>query len=89
MKSLGKTYKNTPKGRSGIPTKPGAYNLRNRNGEIIYTGITENLKRRIKEHHYDKSKHFAYITITSTKTKKQAKNIETKRLKYKKPRLNK
>ena len=88
MLKLGKSYNNTPKGRSEIPAKPGAYNLRNKSGEIIYTGETENLKRRIKEHHYDKTKHFSSITITSTKTKKQAKNIETRRLRAKKPRLN-
>ncbi len=29
------------------------------------------LKRRIKEHHYDKTKHFAYITITSIKTRRK------------------
>ena len=89
MIRLGKTYKNSPKGRSEIPAKPGTYNLRNRNGKVIYTGMTNDLKRRIKEHHYDKSKHFTYITITSTKTKQQAKKIEMKRLKYHKPSLNK
>ena len=86
---MGKTYKNTPKGRSELPSKPGAYNLKNRNGETIYTGMTKNLKKRIKEHHYDKSKHFSYITIKPTKSKQQAKTIEKKRLKYHKPSLNK
>lgn len=86
---MGKTYKNTPKGRSELPSKPGTYNLKNRNGETIYTGMTKNLNRRIKEHHYDKSKHFSYITFISTKSKQQAKKIEKKRLKYHKPSLNK
>jgi len=86
---LGKTYKNSPKGRSELPSKPGTYNLKNRNGETIYTGMTKNIKRRIKEHHYDKSKHFSYITFISTKSKQQAKKIEKKRLKYHKPLLNK
>ena len=70
---MGKTYKNTPKGRSKLPSKPGTYNLKNRNGETVYTGMTKNLNRRIKEHHYSKSKHFSYITITLTKSKQQAK----------------
>lgn len=64
---VNKTYKNTPKGRSEIPKKSGAYNLRNKKGVVIHTGITTNLKRRIKEHHYDKSKKFTYITIITTK----------------------
>ena len=86
---MAKTYKNTPKGRSELPSKPGTYNLKNRNGETIYTGMTKNLNRRIKEHYYDKSKHFSYITFTPTKSKQQAKRIEKKRLKYHKPSLNK
>ena len=85
---MGKTYKNTPKGRSEIPTQPGAYNLRKRNGEVIYTGMTSNLKRRITEHHYDRLKNFSYITITETKTKQQAKRVKTKRLSYRKPSKN-
>lgn len=78
---MGKTYKNTPKGRSELPSKSGAYNLKNRNGETIYTGTTKNLYKRIKGHHYDKSKNFSYITIIPTKSKQQAKTIEKKRLK--------
>lgn len=64
---MDKTYKNTAKGRSEIPKKPGTYNLKNKKGVVIHTGITTNLKRRIKEHHYDKSKNFTYITIITTK----------------------
>lgn len=86
---LGKTYKNTSMGRSKIPAKPGTYNLRSRNGEVIYTGLTNNLKRRIKEHHYDRSSQFSYVTFSKAKTKKQAKSIEMKRLKRRKPILNK
>lgn len=85
---MGKTYKNTPKGRSEIPIQPGAYNLRKRNGEVIYTGMTSNLKRRITEHHYDRKKRFSYITITETKTKQKAKKVESKRLRYSKPSKN-
>jgi len=86
---LGKTYKNTPKGRSKLPSKPGAYNLKNRNGKTVYTGETKNLNSRIKDHHYDKSKHFSYITITPTKSKQRAEKIEKKRLKYHKLSLTK
>ncbi len=89
MLKLVKIFKNTPKGRSELPSRPGAYNLKNQKGEVIYTGMTENLNRRIKEHHYDKSKHFAYITITPTKSKHEANMIENNRLKYHKSALNK
>lgn len=85
---MGKTYKNTPKGRSELPSKPGTYNLKNRNGETIYKGSTKNVNRRIKEHHYDKSKSFSYITFRPTKSKEQAKKIEKKRLKHHKLSLN-
>ncbi len=60
-----KIYANTPKGRSEIPEESGAYNLRNNKGVIIHTGVTNNLKRRIKEHHYDTSKPFASVEIIS------------------------
>jgi len=70
---LRKTYKNTSKGRSVIPAKPGTYNLRDRNGEVIYEGLTNNLKRRIKEHHYDRSTHFSYVTVSEATTKERAK----------------
>ncbi len=86
---MGKTYGNTPKGRFEIPKKPGAYNLRNKRGVVIYTGMTNNLKRRIKEHSYDKSKQFTSITITATKTKSQANKLENKRLHSKKLPYNK
>ena len=72
----GKTYKNTPKGRSELPTKRGEYDLKNRKGEVIYKGKTKNINRRIKEHHYDKSKDFSYITIIPKKSQKEAKRLE-------------
>lgn len=84
-----KTYSNTNKSRNQIPKKPGAYNLKNRQGKTTYTGMTKNLNRRIKEHHYDKSKHFTSVTITPTKTKIQANKLENKRLSSKKPAYNK
>lgn len=58
-----KTFKNSPKGRSEIPNRSGSYILLDKRGKKIYEGITNNLKRRIKEHHYDKSKDFSYIKI--------------------------
>jgi len=51
--------------------------------------MTKNLNRRIKEHHYDKSKHYAKVSITPTKTKSQAKRIEKQRLSNRKPSYNK
>lgn len=63
MKLKEKTFKNSPKGRSEIPEKAGSYILLDKNGKGIYDGVTDNLKRRIKEHYYDKSKHFSYIRI--------------------------
>ncbi len=47
-----KTFKNTPKGRSEIPEKVGEYDLLDNRGNIIRSGRTNNLKRRIKEEHY-------------------------------------
>ena len=86
---MGKTYKNTSKGRKEIPSVSGTYNLKNREGKTIYTGMTKNLNRRIREHHYDKFKRFSYVSITPTKSKNVAKLIENRRLKARTPRLNK
>ncbi|MFW9970474.1 MAG: GIY-YIG nuclease family protein [Candidatus Odinarchaeota archaeon] len=86
---MGKTYANTPKSRREIPSKPGSYALKTQSGKSLYYGETNNLNRRIKEHHYDKSKHFSKVSITPTKTKSQAKKIEDRRLHQKKPPLNK
>jgi len=84
-----KTYPNTKKGRSQVPSRPGAYNLRNRSEKVIYTGETKDLNRRIKEHHYDRSKQFSKVSITPTKSKASAEKIEQKRLKSGKPPQNK
>jgi excinuclease UvrABC nuclease subunit len=89
VKNLKKTYKNTKKSRNQLPKSPGAYNLKNRQGKTFYTGMTKDLNRRVKEHHYDKSKHFDRVTITPTKTKTQANKIENSRLSNKKPATNK
>jgi len=86
---VAKTYKNTKKGRNKIPKKPGAYNLKDKGGKTIYTGSSKNVNRRIPEHHRDKKKHFASASITITPTKRKAKKIEKKRLKARKPLLNK
>lgn len=86
---MGKTYNNTQKGRKNIPTTPGAYTLKDRKRKEMYQGMTKNLNRRIKEHHYDKTKHFAFVSITPTKTKVQANKIENRRLSNKKPTYNK
>ena len=84
-----KKYSNTPKGRREIPSKPGSYALKTRSGKSLYYGETKDLNRRIKEHHYDKTKHFSNVAITPTRTKTQAKKIEDRRLHQKKPPLNK
>ncbi len=86
---MGKTYNNTKKGRNSIPAAPGAYTLKNRKNKATYQGMTKNLNRRIKEHHYDKTKPFATVSITKTKTKAQANKIENRRLSNKKPAYNK
>ncbi|MFW9970472.1 MAG: GIY-YIG nuclease family protein [Candidatus Odinarchaeota archaeon] len=82
---MGKSYKNTPKGRSELPSRPGDYILKNRKGKTIYQGETDNIKRRINEHHYDKSKHFSYITVTPKKSKEEAKKIERRHIEVQKP----
>ena len=51
--------------------------------------MTKNLNRRVKEHHYDKNKHFASVSITPTRTKSKAETIEARRLKSNKPKENK
>ena len=86
---MGKTYSNTPKSRREIPSKPGSYTLKTRGDKALYYGETNDLNRRIKEHHYDTTKHFSKVSITPTKTKTQAKKIEDRRLRQKKPPLNK
>ncbi len=60
-----KTFKNSPKGRSEIPAKSGEYELLDKRGNIIPNGHgeTNNLKRSVKEAHYDKTKTFSYIRI--------------------------
>jgi len=78
--NIAKIYKNTARGRSVIPATPGFYVLKNKYGTIIYSGLTTNLKRRIKEHHYDRSKKFSYISITSLSTKDQTYSIKPRKL---------
>ena len=64
-----KTFKNSPKGRFEIPEKSGEYMLLDGHGNNVYWGCyggwnrAVNLKERIKEHHYDKSKQFKFIKI--------------------------
>lgn len=84
-----KKYPNTPKSRKKIPSRPGAYNLKNLKGKTVYTGETKNLRRRVAEHNRDKSKHFSHVTITPTTSKTKAKQVEKKRLKNSKPPENK
>lgn len=86
---MGKTYSNTLKSRREIPSKPGSYTLKNRSGKALYVGETNNLNRRIKEHHYDTTKHFSKVSITPTRSKSQARKIEDRRLHQRKPPLNK
>ena len=82
-------YPNTPKSRKKIPSRPGAYNLKNKKGKTVYTGETKNLKRRVAEHNRDKNKRFSHVTITPTPSKTKAKQVEKKRLKSHKPPENK
>ncbi|UYP46500.1 hypothetical protein NEF87_002785 [Candidatus Lokiarchaeum ossiferum] len=84
-----KTYSNTKKSRSKIPKSPGVYNLKSKSGKTAYTGMTNNLNRRIKEHHQDPSKHFSKVSVKTTKTRAQANSIENRRLKNNKPSGNK
>ena len=53
-----KTFKNTPMGRSKIPEKPGEYILLDIRGQDVHDDYcrwikTDNLKRKIKEVHYN------------------------------------
>ena len=68
-----KFYKNSPKGRSEIPAEAGIYTLiRQGYGEVYIPNMySNNLKRRIKEYHYDKNKNFSYIKITLLKKEKK------------------
>ena len=84
-----KKYPNTPKSRKKIPSRPGAYNLKNKKGKTVYTGETKNLRRRVAEHNRDEKKKFSYVTITPTPSKAKAKQVEKKRLKSSKPPENK
>lgn len=84
-----KSYPNTKKGRSKVPKKPGAYNLKDRSGRTVYTGETNDTHRRIGEHYRDSKKQFAYTTVTQTRTKAAANRLEDKRLSRRKPPQNK
>lgn len=64
---------NNDKGRSEVPRRPGAYNLKDRRGRTIYTGSTNNLRRRIAEHSRDPTKHFSSFTVSSTRKEKKSK----------------
>jgi excinuclease UvrABC nuclease subunit len=83
------SHKNTKKGRESVPEKPGVYNLKNREGETTYTGHSNNVKKRIKQHHADPDKHFASVSVDTKKSKREAQSTEKKRLDKKKPRDNK
>jgi len=80
---------NTPKGRKLLPSRPAVYNLKDRLGKTIYTGMTGNLKRRISVHHGTLNKHFQSLTYKLTRTRAQAGEIESNRLHLRKPLLNK
>jgi len=84
-----KEYPNTPKSRREIPCIPGAYSLKNKKGDIIYTGESNCMKRRMREHHSNKGLRFSSVIITPTKSKSYAKNIEHIRLMSKMPEKNK
>lgn len=86
---MSKKYPNTPKSRKKIPAKPGAYNLKNRKGKTLYTGHSKNVRRRVNEHNQNKNLHFSYITVAQTTGKSKAHQIESNRLKNKKPPKNK
>ena len=60
-----KIFKNTPKGRLEIPEKAGKFRLLDGHGNNILDGwrCTKNLRNRIKECHYDKTKQFKYIEV--------------------------
>ena len=84
----GKQY-NTKKGRKSLPEKSAVYNLKNRNGDTVYTGMTNNVKRRVGEHYRDKSKSFSSVTYNIKKTRNQANATENRRLAKKRPKYNK
>lgn len=84
-----KSYPNTPKSRKKLPEKPGVYNLKDQKGKTVYTGHSKNVRRRINEHNRDKNKQFSHVSVTLTNTKSKANQIESNRLKNKKPPKNK
>ena len=83
-KSTSKTYKNHYGKVKNIPNKPGIYNLKNRKGETVYTGTTNDLNRRIREHNRDPKKHFRSVSVQVTNKRIQANSAELKVLKSKK-----
>lgn len=80
---------NTPKGRNSLKEIPGAYTLKGKNGEDRYHGHTNNLQRRIKEHHWDKKKRFSLVECYPTKCKADAELLERKLLCKGKTKYNK
>ena len=52
---------NTPGGRNGLPKARGAFSLRDRKREVVFTGMTNNIQRRVKTLHRDPGTNFAWI----------------------------
>ena len=85
---MGKKIKKTKENISNLPSKDGNYNLFNRKEEIVYTG-QGNIKDRISAHSNDPNMPFTSYSYTLEPSARKRKEIEEKRIKRYKPRLNK
>lgn len=85
---MGKKIKKTKENISNLPSKDGNYNLFNRKEEIVYTG-QGNIKDRISTHSNDPNMPFTSYSYTLEPSARKRKEIEEKRIKRYKPRLNK
>ncbi len=86
---MAKSKPNTKKGRSSAPESPGVYRLKAKDGKTNYEGSTNNLQRRIKEHHRDPNKHFSKFTYEQKESTRDARTKEKSDLKKDKPPENK
>lgn len=74
----------TPSTLRRVPSRPGAYELADKNRHQIYVGKSENLNRRLREHHKSRA-NAIYFRYEVTPIFKYAKDLEAEHsIKYRK-----
>jgi excinuclease UvrABC nuclease subunit len=76
--------------REKLPEKPARYQLLNQKGEVVYTGSTSNLKRRIEEQSTNPDRHFSRVRVSNIDSEYKVmitKKIKLNKLKSSSPRF--